>query len=250
MNRSVRTLAGVLVTTVALSVSALSAQAGDDWEIDFHTIEGGGTVEAAGGQWEIRGTLGQFDATGAAELTSGAWQLTGGFWGLGAETLDRIFRDRFEPVPITFSTHLAPTFRNARCTTCHAVAATDFRLVSDDPPGVLPAGHAQVDASTDCTGCHSGALLPDEGTIDPGWQSAPATFDFRDKSDTELCAMAGQPVSGHTPLEHMSQDKLVLWAVGDGRLPFANSVPTAPPHDIEQWRELVQQWVSAGMPCQ
>ena len=47
----------------------------------------------------------------------------------------------------------------------------------------------------------------------------------------------------------MSEDKLVLWAVGDGRVPFGGTYPTAPPNDIEQWRSLVQEWVSAGLPC-
>jgi hypothetical protein len=129
------------------------------------------------------------------------------------------------------------------------VAATGFRRVNDTPPGVLPAAHPVVNASSDCTGCHTAALLPVEGTIAPGWQSAPIAFDFRDRTDAELCALASQPVSGHPPLEHMSEDKLVLWAVGDGRLPFGGTVPTAPPNDIAQWRALVQQWVDAGLPC-
>lgn len=239
----------VLVLSIALLVS-VPAIAGDEWAIDWYTIDGGGTLDASGDHWELKGTFGQADATAANELSGGSFQLTGGFWGLSVEALDRIFRDRFEAAPITFSTHLAPTFRHDRCTTCHAVAATDFQRVNDDPPGVLPAAHGQVDASTDCTSCHSATVLPPEGSIDPGWQSAPAEFDFRGKSDGELCAMASQPVSGHSPLEHMSEDKLVLWAVGDGRLPFGGSLPTAPPHDIEQWRGLIQQWVSAGMPCE
>lgn len=238
-----------ILTLTALLITP-AAQAGDGWEIDSYTIDGGGTLEAAGGQWALRGTLGQFDATAANEVSGESWQLTGGFWGFSADLLDQIFRDRFEFVPITFDTHLAATFRHPRCTTCHAVAATDFQRINDDPPGVLPAGHPVVNAATDCSSCHGASLLP-PGNIDPGWQSAPPEFDFRDNSDTELCGMASQPVSGHSPLEHMSEDRLVLWAVGDGRVPFGNpDLPTAPPHDIEQWRGLIQQWVSAGMPCE
>lgn len=235
--------------TIALLVS-LSASAGDERAIDWYSIDGGGTLTASGGPWELQGTLGQADATAGNELSGGSLQLTGGFWGLSAEVIDQMFRDRFEAVTIAFSTHLAATFQHPRCTTCHAVAATDFQRVNDDPPGVLPAGHPVVNASTDCTSCHSAAILPPEGTIDPGWQSAPAALDFRDKTDAELCDMASQPVSGHSPLEHMSEDKLVLWAVGDGRLPFGDTLPTAPPNDIEQWRGLIQQWVAAGLPCE
>jgi hypothetical protein len=141
------------------------------------------------------------------------------------------------------------SFRHPRCTTCHAVAATNFANVNDNPPGVLPASHPGVSAATDCTSCHSSSLLPPTGIIDPGWQSAPPQFDFRDKSDNQLCTMASQPISGHSPLEHMTEDRLVLWAVGDGRVPFGGTLPTAPPHDIEQWRSLIQQWVATGMPC-
>ena len=166
---------------------------------------------------------------------------------------DEIFRDRFEPAPepaFSFSTQMAPTFQHPRCTTCHAVEATNFQRVNDDPPGVLPASHPVVDASTNCTSCHSSSLLPPTGTIDPGWQSAPAAMDFRGLDEATLCSMASQPVSDHSPLEHMTEDRLVLWAVGDGRVPFGNpDLPTAPPHDIEAWRALVNEWVDAGMPC-
>ena len=237
----------------ALLVFANVTQAGGNWTIDWYSIDGGGTMDSAGGAWELKGTIGQHDATEANEIGGGGWSLTGGFWGLSpaaGEQLDRIFRDRFEFTPPSFSSHLAATFRHPRCTTCHAVEATDFRRVNDEPPGVLPASHPIVNAATDCTSCHTASLLP-PGNIDPGWQSAPSTFDFRDKTDLELCAMASQPVSGHSPLEHMSEDRLVLWAVGDGRVPFGNpDLPTAPPHDIDQWRTLLQQWVANGMACE
>jgi hypothetical protein len=237
----------VLVVSIAIFFS-LTARGGDDREIDWYSIDGGGTQEVSGGQWQLSGSTGQYDASAANELSGDGLSLTGGFWALDAALLDALFRDRFEGLPVTFGNTLAETFRHPRCTTCHAVAATDFRRVNDSPPGVLPAAHPVVNAGTDCTICHTSSLLPVEGTIAPGWQSAPIAFDFRDKTDAELCALASQPVSGHPPLEHMSEDKLVLWAVGDGRVP-GDTYPTAPPNDIAQWRALVQQWVAAGLPC-
>jgi hypothetical protein len=237
----------LLVTTAILLATPIAA--GGDRESDWYTIDAGSTMATSGGQWQLEGSVGQFDATQAGESSGGDLSLTGGFWALDSALLDELFCDRFEGMPVTFSNTLAETFRHPRCTTCHGVAATDFRRVNDTPPGVLPAAHPVVNATTDCTTCHTPALLPVEGTIAPGWQSAPAAFDFRDKTDAELCALASQPVSGHPPLEHMSEDKLVLWAVGDGRLPFNESVPTAPPNSIEQWRSRVQQWVDAGLPC-
>jgi len=238
----------ILVLSTAI-LGSVAAVAGSNLEIDWYSIDGGGMQQASGNQWQLSGSLGQFDASESNESSGGGFSLTGGFWALDAVLLEVLFRDRFEGQPVSFSTLLAPTFRHPRCTTCHAVAATDFQRVNDTPPGVLPAAHPVVSAATDCTGCHSNAILPTEGTIDPGWQSAPIAFDFRDRTDAELCAMASQPVSGHPPLEHMSEDKLVLWAVGDGRLPFGGTLPTAPPNDIQAWRTRVQQWVSAGLPC-
>lgn len=244
-----RRIALIIVSLVMVGLISAVASAGDNLSQDWYKISSGGTLDASGGSFELQGTIGQFDASEANELSGGSLTLTGGFWGFDAAVLDALFNDRFEAGPVTFGNTLAETFRHPRCTTCHAVAATDFRRVNDTPPGVLPAAHPVVSASTDCTTCHTPALLPDEGTIAPGWQSAPIAFDFRGKTDAELCALASQPVSGHPPLEHMSEDKLVLWAVGDGRVPFGGTYPTAPPNDIEQWRALVQQWVAAGLPC-
>lgn len=150
---------------------------------------------------------------------------------------------------VTFTPHIAPTFKHPRCTTCHAVAATGFRRVNDRNPGVLPAAHPVVNAQTNCVSCHTNALLPSQGSINPGFQSAPANMDFRNKSDQVLCNMAKQHVSGHSPLQHMTQDKLILWAVGDGRVP-GKTLPTAPPNNIASWQSLITQWVDAGMPCQ
>lgn len=148
----------------------------------------------------------------------------------------------------SFSQQLAPTFKHARCTTCHAVAATGFRRVNDRNPGVLPANHAVVNAQTQCSSCHTSALLPSAGSINPGFQAAPSHMDFRNKSNQQLCSMAKQNVGGHTPQQHMTQDKLILWAVGDGRVP-GKTLPTAPPNTIPSWQSLVNQWVDAGMPC-
>jgi hypothetical protein len=47
----------------------------------------------------------------------------------------------------------------------------------------------------------------------------------------------------------MTQDKLILWAVGDGRVPNGQIRAAAPPGNIATWQSTVQAWVNAGMPC-
>jgi hypothetical protein len=83
------------ITLVLLLLLVSPAQAGNDWSIDWYSIDAGGTLLATGGDWELAGTIGQPDASKANELTGGSWSLTGGFWALIAEFLDRIFSDRF-----------------------------------------------------------------------------------------------------------------------------------------------------------
>ena len=79
-------------------LAALAAPAmAQDYEITRWTIASGGTMESTGGNWTLKGTIGQWEATEARELAGGQWRLTGGFWADILEALgDIIFSDRFE----------------------------------------------------------------------------------------------------------------------------------------------------------
>lgn len=81
---------------LALLLVWLCLPAYGNWTIDWYSIDGGGTMASSAGQWELKGTIGQPDATAANALTGSGWTLTGGFWAMLAETLDRIFHDRFQ----------------------------------------------------------------------------------------------------------------------------------------------------------
>lgn len=83
---------------IILVLAALAAPAAaQDYEITRWTIASGGTMEASGGDWTLKGTIGQWEATEARELSGGQWKLTGGFWAdLLQELGDILFRDRFE----------------------------------------------------------------------------------------------------------------------------------------------------------
>ncbi|MCC5866664.1 MAG: hypothetical protein JJU31_16200 [Wenzhouxiangella sp.] len=84
---------------IILLLAFRHAEAGQDWSIDWHSIDSGGTMSATAGDWELKGTIGQPDATEARALTGSDWALTGGFWaflGNGVELADRLFGDRFQ----------------------------------------------------------------------------------------------------------------------------------------------------------
>lgn len=62
------------------SSRASGSAAGADFDLDWHSIDGGGGV-SAGGDFELAGTIAQHDA--GALLSGGAFTLAGGFWAGG-----------------------------------------------------------------------------------------------------------------------------------------------------------------------
>ena len=61
-----------------LLVGLLIAPAyGQDYDIDWFTIDGGGEMFSTGGTYTLSGTIGQPDA---GEMSGGSYNLTGGFW--------------------------------------------------------------------------------------------------------------------------------------------------------------------------
>lgn len=85
------------LVAVAVLLPGVPAAAGNDFSIDWYTVDGGGEMFSAGGEFELSGTLGQWDASQTRELSGGHWKLTGGFWGLTLEELaDLLFSDRFD----------------------------------------------------------------------------------------------------------------------------------------------------------
>jgi hypothetical protein len=61
-----------------LLVAGLQAR-GQSYTIDWYKIAGGGGT-STGGTYQVSGTIGQPDASGA--MTGGSYSLTGGFWSL------------------------------------------------------------------------------------------------------------------------------------------------------------------------
>jgi hypothetical protein len=83
---------------LVLSILLMAPVAGGvDFSIPWYTIDAGGEMFSSGGDFELSGTIGQPDATGARALSGGQWKLTGGFWGASlGEVADHVFSDGFE----------------------------------------------------------------------------------------------------------------------------------------------------------
>ncbi len=73
-----RTAIGVGAAGVIAAVAVVVGAGGDpDFDINWHTIDGGGLMRSTGGDFELSGTVGQPDA---GSMSGGDFTLTGGFW--------------------------------------------------------------------------------------------------------------------------------------------------------------------------
>jgi hypothetical protein len=129
---------------------------------------------------------------------------------------------------------MARTFLHPRCTTCHG-----FHVPNQNGQNHIDDGRA----AQPCSNCHS----------IPGWHAPPAQFDLASKSIDEICAFVTDHVA-HDPLlmkHHLTEDPLILWAVGDAVL-FGNLRPggKAPPGDLDIWFDRIDRWAAAGLPCE
>ena len=68
----------ILITGLLLTLNLHSARA-QTYTIDWYKVAGGGGT-STGGTYQVIGTIGQPDASGA--MTGGSYSLTGGFWSL------------------------------------------------------------------------------------------------------------------------------------------------------------------------
>jgi len=74
-----RNLMAVIVLLLALGTAAslALAQSGGSYDLTWNTVDGGGAMFSAGGNYSLGGTIGQADA---GALSGGAYTLAGGFW--------------------------------------------------------------------------------------------------------------------------------------------------------------------------
>lgn len=65
--------------TFAISVVTAVTWA-QEYDLSWHTIDGGGVIKSTGGDFELSGTIGQSDAGVMDDGVEGGYTLTGGFW--------------------------------------------------------------------------------------------------------------------------------------------------------------------------
>ncbi len=75
MSNTAQVLSKAFCVVAIVVVGTTSAQ---DFEMTRSTIDGGGAMNSAGGDFELSGTIGQPDAGEA--MIGGGFTLTGGFW--------------------------------------------------------------------------------------------------------------------------------------------------------------------------
>lgn len=77
-----KTIAYIIATLFCATAAAFAPLGGGDFDLSWHTIDGGGG-SSSGGEFELSGTIGQHDA--GETMTGGDFALIGGFWaGAGA----------------------------------------------------------------------------------------------------------------------------------------------------------------------
>ena len=85
----------------ALGTIVLGVAAHGDFDLSWYTMDAGGVMFSAGGDFELSGTIGQLDA---GRVSGGGFTMTGGFWFEtppgdcnGTGTVDLIDYEDFEP---------------------------------------------------------------------------------------------------------------------------------------------------------
>jgi hypothetical protein len=148
-----------------------------------------------------------------------------------------------EPNRLTFA-GLARTFRHSRCVNCHNhLQREDGVPLSVEEGGIVRYKHSSP-LNASCNACHQ----------IPGWRmpALDKNMSFLGHVSRLLCRKALDFNSTTEPrkvFEHLREDPLVLWAVGDGTVGDQTvggdnfvRLPKAEPFDTEAWRKAVTAW--------
>jgi len=147
--------------------------------------------------------------------------------------------------------------QHPRCQNCHIPGNAPLQLDTGRPheQNVMRGSDGKGMAGMNCSTCHTESNLP--ASYDrhappgaPNWHLPPENMKmvFINLPPGELCRVlkTGETNGGKSLdalLEHVSNDKLVLW----GWNPGAGRTPVPVPHD--QFVAEFKKWMSAGAPC-
>jgi hypothetical protein len=147
----------------------------------------------------------------------------------------------------TFET-IASVLMHPRCINCHQ----DQSPRQGDAvhvPLVVRGKDGHGAPTQQCQTCHQTTNTAD-GFV-PGvedWRLAPLSMLWEGRSKEQICEQIKDPArnggrrTGEQVIEHMKTDPLVLWAWAPGRR-------ATPPLSHENFVEVLEAWVKAGMPC-
>ena len=133
--------------------------------------------------------------------------------------------------PNGFSKLLAPTFTHPRCQNCHGFETENASKIQHRDLGRL---------EQDCADCH----------FTPGWEAPFQSFSFSNLSNTEICNAIKNKTGNN--LQHLKESvtnsTLARWGIEDGGT-LSGTLPTAPPGNMTEMAQLLDQWITAGALC-
>ena len=146
---------------------------------------------------------------------------------------------------------IASVVTHPRCINCHqAEAPHQTDAVRPHRQRVVrgAAGHGSV--VLQCAACHQAANSPD-GKVPgaPHWHLAPLSMNWAGLTKGQICEQLKDPRrngdrrTAQQVIEHMREDKLVLWAWQPG------NDRSTPPLSHADFVKALQVWESAGLPC-
>lgn len=162
-----------------------------------------------------------------------------------------------------FNAAMYPTFKHPRCVDCHSFGTIE-KLLSHPPHGTATNVHLQPSLYVPgahviaCSHCHELALYKPTGGAqfsEVEWVVPYQDLDvnWAQKNASQICARVktNLPTWG-LRFQHFHGDSRLHWAVASGSVPPGakfNELPTAPPHDYDEFLRRFDIWNNFGAPC-
>jgi hypothetical protein len=159
----------------------------------------------------------------------------------------------------TFADHLHAKFQHPRCLNCHHFNSPDG-MGSRPLPGEAPTAPPHKELSNgDCRACHTQAVtgIPADVKASQQWHAPPRDMDWTGMAPQQTCELIKQTNQGEfadpvNMTNHLTQDRLIMWAITRARVPPAASPQARDrvPEGRQEWLAQVEAWIKGGMQCQ